>query len=82
MGFNLKTLSAWQRNEDGSMVYPGSKVKVFGTLPEDISEGVYQVRIKNRFNDRNQPVFRHEITLGAQDNTSPDQAEVKGLAGS
>ncbi|MEY8203572.1 MAG: hypothetical protein RPR40_00745 [Bermanella sp.] len=78
----LKTLSAWQRNEDASMVYPGSRVKVFGVLPKNIVEGTYQIRIKNTFNRRNQPVFRHEITLSEQGNTSPDQAEVKGLAGS
>ncbi len=81
--FSLKTLSAWQRNEEGSMVYPGSRVKLFGTLDKDIAEGVYTVRIKNMFNERNQPVFRHEITLKENGNKKrPDQADAKGLAGS
>lgn len=59
----MKTLSAWQRNEKESMVYPGSKVKIFGKLPKDIVEGGYSVRIKNKFNDRNQPVFKKGIEL-------------------
>lgn len=74
----LKTLSAWQRNESESMVYPGSKVKVFGKIPEDLSEGVYDVRIKNKFNDRNQPVIRENITLKIVDVPSPNQAAVEG----
>ena len=65
----LKTLSAWQRNEGESMVYPGSKVKIFGKLPKEVEEGGYQVRIKNKFNDRNQPVHREEIRLLVIDKT-------------
>lgn len=59
----MKTLSAWQRNEKESMVYPGSKVKIFGKLSKDVVEGGYSVRIKNKFNDRNQPVFKSGISL-------------------
>jgi hypothetical protein len=71
---SLKTLSAWQRNEGESMVYPGSRVKIFGKLPKDVIEGGYQVRIKNKFNDSNQPVFRQNIDLVIQDETSFNQA--------
>ena len=78
----LKTLSAWQRSEDGSMVYPDSRVKVFGTLPADVDVGAYQVRIKNKFNNRNQPIFRREVVLQEEVNRSPDQAEANGVAGS
>lgn len=63
---NLKTLSAWQRSEEGSMVYPGSKVKIYGVLPEDIADGVYQVRVKNKFNDRTQPIFSNEIVINTK----------------
>ena len=79
---DLKTLSAWQRSEDGSMVYPGSRVKIFGTLPENITTGAYQVRIKNKFNERNQPIFRRTVVLKEEIGTSPDQAEANGIAGS
>lgn len=75
----LKTLSAWQRNEIESMVYPGSKVKIFGKLPEELLEGNYEVRIKNKFNDRNQPLFKEGITLKVVEETSPNQAAVDGL---
>jgi len=75
----LKTLSAWQRSEQHSMVYPGSRVRIFGTLNEDLDLGTYQIRVKNRFNDRNQPVFKHDLTL---DSKSLDQANGEGNAGS
>jgi len=70
----LKTLSAWQRNEAESMVYPGSKVKIFGKLPKDVIEGNYQVRIKNKFNNRNQPVYREDVVLMIKDESSNNQA--------
>lgn len=61
----MKTLSAWQRREEGSMVYPGSKVKIFGTLDSNITEGAYTVRVKNKFNGRTQSVFKEQIDLKA-----------------
>ena len=70
----LKTLSAWQRNESESMVYPGSKVKIFGKLPKNIVEGDYQVRIKNKFNNRNQPVYREDVVLMIKDESANNQA--------
>jgi len=61
----MKTLSAWQRREEGSMVYPGSKVKVFGTLEELIDDGAYTVRVKNKFNGKTQSIFKETITIDA-----------------
>jgi len=75
----MKTLSAWQRREEGSMVYPGSKVKIFGTLNEDVLDGQYTVRIKNKFNGRTQSVFKEKIDLKEVIATESESSEADGV---
>lgn len=70
----MKTLSAWQRGEDGSVVYPGSMVKVFGTLKEPLVEGDYTVRVRNKFNGRNQPVFRDNIEIKTVEESTTEES--------
>ncbi len=59
----LKTLSAWQRNEGHSMVYPDSNVKIFGLVPDNVISGEYNIRIKHKFNGRSQAIYRGKIKL-------------------
>lgn len=45
----LKTLSAWQRGDESSRVFSGSKVRVYGRLNKFIKEGDYELTVRNRF---------------------------------
>jgi hypothetical protein len=59
----LKTQSAWQRGDDGSRVFPGAKVTVFGKLENAIAGGDYQMLVRNRFAEKTQPVYRDTIRI-------------------
>jgi hypothetical protein len=56
----LKTESAWQRQDPGSRVFPSSKVRVYGRIKEPLNTGSYSVLVRNRFGDRMQPAIREE----------------------
>lgn len=57
----MRTESAWQRNDETSRVFPGAQVRVFGRLTEDIEPGDYKVMVRNRFADKSQPVYRDTV---------------------
>lgn len=61
----LKSQSAWQRADDGSRVFPGADVVVFGEIPRSLTAGEYQVTVRNRFGGRSQPVQRATLHLPA-----------------
>ncbi len=57
----MRTESAWQRNDETSRVFPGAQVRVFGRLTKDVEPGDYQVLVRNRFADKSQPVYRDTV---------------------
>lgn len=59
----MKTQSAWQRGDDGSRVFPGAEVEVFGLLTKAMAEGSYQAMVRNRFGGRHQPTFRSRVAI-------------------
>ena len=71
----MKTESAWQRQDPASRVFPGAKVRLFGKLTEDVVSGDYKVLVRNRFADKSQPVYRDTIRLEAD---SSDQELADG----
>ena len=56
----LRTQSAIERQEDYSVVYPNSKVKILA-LSEKLNAGVYNLLVQSHFNDKSLPVLRSEI---------------------
>ena len=57
----LMTESAWQRQDPASRVFPESRVKVFGFVGSDLSEGTYEFKVRNRFSDRSQPTYKVKL---------------------
>lgn len=63
----LKTLSAWQRGDPTSRVFSGSKVRIYGRLNKLISEGNFQLTVRNRFGGvalprvKEERFFEHQI---------------------
>jgi hypothetical protein len=63
----LKTLSAWQHGDPTSRVFSGSKVRIYGRLNKLISEGNYQLTVRNRFGGvalprvKEERFFEHQI---------------------
>ena len=68
----LKTASAWQREDMASRVFPGSDVRVYGKLSKPIPNGAYNVMVRNRFADKSQPVYRDTISFELAANKSED----------
>ena len=62
----LKTQSAWQRGDDGSRVFPGAEVEVFGLLTKAMASGSYQALVRNRFGGRHQRTFRSMVAVTPQ----------------
>ena len=56
----IRTQSAIERQEDYSIVYPNSKVKIIGST-EKLNPGIYNVLIQSHFNEKSLPVLRTEI---------------------
>lgn len=56
----LRTQSAIERQEDYSVVYPNSKVKVLATS-DQLTGGTYNLLIQSNFNEKSLPVLRSEI---------------------
>ena len=67
--FPLKTESAWQRKDQGSRVYPNTRVKVLGLAKDTIEPGTYLIMVRNKFGKRTQPMFKTEIVV---DNKKPE----------
>ncbi len=59
----LKTKSAWSRGDENSRVFPGSKVKVYGPLGDDVEEGEYLLMSRNKFGGQNQPSLRETVQI-------------------
>ena len=62
----LKTMSAWQRNDATSRVFSGSKVKVYGRLDKLISEGGYQVTVRNKFGGVALPRIKKDLVFATE----------------
>lgn len=60
---DMRTDSAWQRNDTDSRVFPAAKVRVFGKLEEKIQPGEYKVIVRNRFAGRTQPAYRDIVRI-------------------
>lgn len=56
----LRTQSAIERQEDYSVVYPNSKVKVLATS-DQLTGGTYSLLIQSNFDEKSLPVLRSEI---------------------
>lgn len=61
--FPLKTLSAWQRKENGSRVYPKAKVKLIANMEKLLPPGTYIAMVRSKFGKRPQPLFRQQIVI-------------------
>ncbi len=61
----MKTESAWQRNDPASRVFPGARVRVFGKISREVEDGNYNVLVRNRFADKSQPVYRDTVRLAS-----------------
>jgi len=71
---NLKSQSAWQRNDPKSRIFPGAKVNVNAPFKQILSAGIYDVVVKNRFGDRLQKTFKTEIKTGVDKGSKWKQA--------
>lgn len=56
--FPLKSISATERGDRSSRIFPYAKVQLHGELNSDLDPGVYHVMVKNRFGGRSQKVYR------------------------
>ncbi|MFL0798601.1 MAG: hypothetical protein K6L73_14060 [Cellvibrionaceae bacterium] len=59
----LKTKSAWQRNDKLSRVFPKAKVKVYGIIKSDIPNGALELSARNRFGGRMQPLKKATVNF-------------------
>lgn len=71
----LRTKSAWQREDTASRVFPGSRVKVYGLLSNNMPSGNYELTSKNRFAGKLQrstknTVFINSMKEGVDQKTS------------
>ena len=59
----LKTDSSRQREDDGSRVFPGATVRVYGTVSKPLEGTEYMLMARNNFAGRVQPVSRVDVML-------------------
>lgn len=69
---SLQTQSAWQRADNGSRVFPGARVRVYGQITEAPETGQYNIMVRNNFADRSQPVYRDVLAFQNTSTTNDD----------
>lgn len=77
----LKTESAWQRQDPASRVFPGANVRLFGKLTEEVPTGDYNILVRNRFADKSQPVYRDTIRLISSETEESEETSTEASEG-
>ena len=71
----MKTESAWQRNDPASRVFPGAKVRLYGKMSRPVAAADYKVLVRNRFAEKSQPVYRDTVHIAATATASTEKQE-------